>query len=863
MKKEKEVRKAEFKKAVIKQLKSMIAPLIILGIIAIGIIVVLFWKKEPEAEQFIEVRNFEDGKSEYVIENDQLKLVMDGETTQFDLTVKSSGKVWHSVPEGVDNDAKALTLEKEKLKSTLLLTYSTINGVDTLYQNSTYSMERKTYQIDESENALTIHYTVGELEKEYIVPPIISEERMNAYLEKMDKNQQMMVKEAYKKYDINNLGKKDNKEELLENYPMLENEICYIIKPTVKGNIRTKMEQYFEEAGYTKQDYVEDKKNDLTQSSSNKPVFNLDMIYRLEGGDLVVEIPLKSLEYKKDYPVIKLCMLPYFGAGGVTDEGYILVPEGGGAIIDFNNGNTAQNGYYANVYGWDDAIDRAAVVHDTHTSFNVFGIAQGKDSFLCILEEGAPRASIQADISGKLSSYNFANVTHDILHREQYEVQDRYTGKMFVYEKELPDEMIRNRYRFVDSGDYVKMAESYHDYLAERTEGGLTLQQETVAPAVIEILCAADKVKQVMGVPVNRPLKLTTFKEARSILDELNQNGIQNMSVKLTGWMNGGVNQKILTDTKLVSALGSRKDLKDLISFAEGAGMDFYLDGNVSYAHDSKTSDGFMVFRDAARFVSDEKAELLPYSTITYGKKKGEDAYYLLRESVIKKAFRNLTKTAESYQANVSLQDIGMNLSSDFREDEPVSRQQALEDQVSLIKELKSSGKKLMTNFGNDYAACYSDLITNMEFSGARYAIINREVPFYQIALHGYVDYTGESINLAQDYEEEVLRCAEYGAGLSFTVMQEASSVLQNTYYSKYFGTDYEGWKDRIVEIYQRYNRELGHTFSQRMVNHIQINDKLMCTVYEDGTKVYVNYSYTDTEADGRTIPARDYAVVR
>ena len=33
--------------------------------------------------------------------------------------------------------------------------------------------------------------------------------------------------------------------------------------------------------------------------------------------------------------------------------------------------------------------------------------------------------------------------------------------------------------------------------------------------------------------------------------------------------------------------------------------------------------------------------------------------------------------------------------------------------------------------------------------------------------------------------------------------------------------------------------------------------------VYADGTKVYVNYGFSEAQADGITVPARDYLVVR
>ena len=67
-----------------------------------------------------------------------------------------------------------------------------------------------------------------------------------------------------------------------------------------------------------------------------------------------------------------------------------------------------------------------------------------------------------------------------------------------------------------------------------------------------------------------------------------------------------------------------------------------------------------------------------------------------------------------------------------------------------------------------------------------------------------------------------------------------------------------------MFEIYNRYNSELGHVFNQEMTNHEYLAKKVTCTTYEDGTKVYVNYSYHDfTATDGTVVPAKDYAVTR
>lgn len=863
MKKDKAVRKANAKAALARRLKALIAPALILAVILAGVLVITFWKEEEEPAEIVRVNAFEGGEDQYVLENDKLLFVMDAKTTQFSVTVKDTGKVWYSNPQDADGDPLAMGQEKGKLKSTLLLTYSNINGVDTLYNNYNYSMEKGIYEIEQNGDSVKVKYSIGDVDKEFTVPPVILEERMNALTESMDQSGKQLVRDYYKKYDINNLGKNDDKDALLASYPILETEVVYVLRDGVKDSIKIKFEKVFEEAGYTYEEYLADKELDFSETVSEKPIFNVNMVYRLEGEDLVVEVPVGEMECREEYPIYSLSILPYFGAAEASEEGFLLVPEGGGGIIDFNNGKTGSSSYYANVYGWDMAQNRSAVVHETRTCFNVFGIAGSEESFLCILEKGAPYASVQADVSGKINSYNYVNAVYNILYREQYDIADRFTGSMFVYEESLPQESLVQRYRFVPSGSYVDMAVAYREYLLKQYEGYMALRQDQSTPIGLEILGAADKAKQVLGIPVSKPLPLTTYQEAKELIEELRGEGMDNLWVKLSGWMNGGVRQKVLNKTKLMSELGSKKDFKALTQYAEENGIPLYLNGIAAYAHDSGLMNGFLVFRDAAKLVSQESAELYPYSKITYGKEMARDSYYLLRADLVGKMMSNLAESASEYHAYVSLEDVGRDLSSDFSADGATRRQAALDSQRAQLKELRDGGMRIMINGGNDYAMPYSDMITNMDLGGAGYTIIDKAVPFYQIAIHGYVNYTGESLNLAQNWEEELLQSAEYGAGLSFTVMRETAFILQNTQYTKYFGADYAAWHDRMVEIYRRYDEELGGIFGQRITGHERLGDSLACTTYEDGTKVYVNYGYTDVTAeDGTHVAARDYKAV-
>ena len=863
MKKEKTAGKGKIKAAVIKQLKSMIVPVIICLVILVGIFVVITYQNNEEPAEIIRLNGYEGEENTIVMENDAIKFEMDPATTQFAVTVKETGKVWRSNPEDGANDPIAQASEKGRLQSTLSIVWSTKNGVDAEYNNYDYGIKNGLYDIETGENYVKVKYSIGDVDREYYIPPVTTEEKLEYWFSQMESNDATLIKEYYKKYDINKLSKKDNKDELLAQYPILADEVIYVLRDKTNNSLKQKFEGMFEAAGYTAEDYEEDKSLNSAERTTDKPVFNVSVVYRLDGDDLLVEVPLAEMEYQEDKPIYSLTILPYFGAGTMEDEGFLLVPEGGGALINFNNGKTTQNSYYANVYGWDMCIDRSAVVHETRTYFNTFGVSETDNSFLCILEEGAPYAAIQADISGRYNTYNYVNAVYSIAQREQYDVSSLANGTMYMYLEQLPDEVLTQRYRFIDSGSYVDMANVYRGYMQDKYGADMAMRDETETPVALEIVGAVDKVKQVLGVPVSRPLKLTTYEEAEAIATELYGEGLSNMRVKLTGWMNGGVQQKMLSRVRTISSLGSKSDLKDMVKDVEALGAEVYLDGVTHYAQDSNLLNGFSVLSDAARFISKEKAELYSYSAITYAQRDSQDPYYLLHADKILEMTDNLVKGAEKFGANISLNDTVYVLSSDFYRKRTVSRQQAMEMQSQQLKEISDSGMGIMTRMGNDYAIMYTDIVTGMDLNGSEYSIVDTFIPFYQLALHGYVDYTGDALNLAGETQEELLRSAEYGAGLYFTVMNESPFALQKTLYTEYFGAEYSAWHDRIVSIYSRYNEELGHTFNQRMTDHISFSDELKCTVYEDGTRVYVNYSYNDAEADGHRVPARDYLVVK
>ncbi|MBR4731290.1 MAG: hypothetical protein IK081_00850 [Lachnospiraceae bacterium] len=863
------IKKPLLSEAAINRLKGLIFPVVVTLILLGGVYLVLHMKNTGEKEAAIKINVYDGGKDPIILENDKLKLTMDPVTTAFDIEVKSTGAVWHSVPTDEEVSADPLvgfeTDEYNKLHSTLLMSYTNEAGAETKYNNYKNSIQNGVYQIEATNDYIKMMYSIGTIEKEYQVPPVLTEPKMKEWLDLIRANDDDAdtVKMFYKKYDINNPGKKDNVEELKATYPLYETEIIYVLDPKTKEQYKKEFAKYFERAGYTAEQYEEDKALSSRETTSKTPAYNVNVYYRLDGEDLVVEIPYKEIEYKAANPIYTLTVLPYFGAGSQDDEGFLMVPEGGGAVIRFNNGK-GQNSraYYSDMYGWDIGLVRKELVHETRSDFNCFGISKGDNSFICIMEDGSSYGYVQADVGGRDNSFNFVNTTYHAVLREQYDVGSVANTAVYVFMPELPDESLKQRYHFVNSGSYVDMAKEYSEYLKEKNPEAFAVNQETDAPVVVEIVAAADKIKQILGVPTSRPLKLTTYKEAREMITELKNDGVNNLSVKLSGWANGGVSQKIMKKVKLVSACGSKKDLTNLAQEAKNLGVDLYLDGVTLFEYNSKLWDGFNSFTDAARFISRERAKIYQYSKVTYAQRENSESYYMLHADLANQITHTLFDATQSYGANVSFRNIGQDLAGDYYMKKITTRESAKNTEEQTLFEMSKSSK-IMINNGNEYAAVHSDVITNMDFHGSEYTIIDEFIPFYQIALHGYKNYVGEPINLAANPEKELLLSVEYGAGLYFTFMKESPFALQKTLYDEYFGANYDSWHQKMLSIYERYNKELGHTFHQEITDHKVLNDDLTCTTYADGTKVYVNYGNESQEIDGKVVPARDYRVVR
>lgn len=842
-------------------LKLLIALLVIAGIAYLGW--ALYGQKDAAADSEQVNIAFYSGEAgtKHLLENESLAFELDADTTQFTVTNKADGSIWRSIPEGADKDPLALAGSRNLLQSTLALTYATTNGVRTLYDNFEYAIKNQIYTIEADENSIRVDYTLGKIARAYIIPEVISHERMDAYLAGLTKAQGRKIKDSYQNRDPAKL-KEAQLAELKAQYPLLEQGPIYVLRSNVKDFLKAEFQGLFESVGYTYDDYLNDQAGGAQAVGTQTAVFNVSVVYRLEKNDLVVEVPLDSIRNTAEYFPIRLSILPNFGAGGTQDSGFALLPEGGGGLIRFNNGKTSQNAYFANVYGWDYASERMAVVHETGVRFPVFGLSRNGSSFLCMMEGQASNAAISADVAGKGNSFNTASASYNLLHYDAFNVTDRTTETIYMYETALPEGQISQRYRFIASEKPMDLASAYRDYLKERYPD-LNRATETGLPLSVELVGAMDKVQQKGGLPVTVPIKLTSYQEAAGIIDDLTSSINARTHVRLSGWMNGGLKQTLLKNDKLISQLGSRGEFEAMVRDIRATGAKLYLNGITSFALDSSLKEGFLPLRDAARLTTREQVKLFYYSWIWYGAMDLQESYYLLKPELAGQMMDTLYSSAARYGADgPAFEDVGNLLSADYNPKDTVSRDTVALSQVNKLADYKARGAGSLIRGGNLYLLPHADLVTDVDLEGTRYFLMDESFPFTQIAVHGLVDYTSRPLNLTGDWERELLLSAQRGAGLAFTFMQEEPLVLHDSNYSYYYGASYAPWAGQAKAIIKAYSEKLGHTFGQAITDYENLNPDLSVTTYEDGTRVAVNFAENEQEVLGQLVPGKSYLVL-
>ena len=505
--------------------------------------------------------------------------------------------------------------------------------------------------------------------------------------------------------------------------------------------------------------------------------------------------------------------------------------------------------------------------------------------FFAIIEEGDALATIKSYHLGKSAEYHTTQVTVNPRPSDSYNLADsisvgenstwtvvserKYVGNYTIRYIMLTDDEVAAEKGITDyyPASYFGMAMAYQDYLTSPYSTGTQNEApekqssvlerleshkiESTIPLYIETFGAIDTVEKILSVPVNVMAPLTTFDDIVTMYEEMAEYGdITNINFKLTGYANGGMYSTVPYGLKWEKSVGGKKGFEELLAYAadvnksttDGEALGIFPDFDFVYIDTFGSFDGFSLDKHAVKTIDNRYTVKSVYSsTIQTHDRYGD---FLISPAYFSRFYEKLTKNYLKYidekdgvtALNISAATLGMDLNSDFDEDEPYNREDNKEFTIEALQYLSDNYNQVMVNGGNSYTWQYVDHIVGLSIDSSRYLMASNNIPFTGIVLHGYLQYTGTAINEEGNLQYGVLKAIESGSSLYFILTyQNATKLKEDVLLSQNYSVRYDIWAGsyneegefetgELVELYHQLNDAIADVQDKRIIGHTMLD---------------------------------------
>ena len=782
-------------------------------------------------------------------QNGNMALYVKTDTAEVAVYDKRNGETVYSNPPDASKDTVAKTdIHKDNLKSQFILSYLDSNAKEgTAWSSYAKAVANGQVAYESIPGGVRVIYSLSS-ERLLLVPDVLTKE----WYEILSETGRKMTARSYELDEESGL---------------------YLIK-TQGVTLRNKqmIDQDAHTAGFTMEDYEEMQALRVAEDDEETPEtlsFTIALEWRLTDDGVEACIPYEGIHEFGGGKVRAIQFLPFFGAAGSQESGYIVLPDGSGAIMRFNNGKSSFPQYNKSVYDMDLVdSDLTAIQYAETARLGLFGIMREDSGILATCERGASLANIVADVAGRNNSYNFAYFNFNLRRTDTLMITNE---EVIVAEKDLYQTDCRVRYTLLtdEHTGYNGLAEVYRQRLTE--EGTLSAAEEAGdIPFYYDVIGGVKETAHFVGIQYLRVLPMTTFQNTRDIIETLAGEGISNQKINLQGWMNGGYYHNPVSSISVLGTLGGKSGLKKLNEAAEAAGAKVYPDAAIQFITD--IAKHFKASQEASRYYAEGYVVKLGVINPVTLRRTGvigynERAYMLLSPKFLPRYAEALASAADKLGLDsLSLRDLASEVHADKRRTNVINREAALDLVDEAFKTIKGENRDLMVSGGNDYSFGYANHVINAPLSRTPYPILDEEIPLWEMIVHGSIGYCGQAINLTQssDKRDDLLHLVEYGASPHYTFTWKDSAEMKYTGLNENFATTFSAWKDDAVKDYEYVNGALKYVSGAQMTAFERLSDgsALSKVSYSNGVVIYVNYADEPAQADTLIVPAKGYLVV-
>jgi len=786
-------------------------------------------------------------------ENDILRLYVDESSGNIALYDKRNGVTVHAVPPEAADDPLASGINKSLLQSQISIDYFTADRFPASMNSFDHSVSLDQIKLESLDNGLRVIYTMGDTSSPTgRVPVFITRARLEHFLAPVEGTREYSRNMA--RYTESSVA--PGFLELLDSVR------------TGAATIR-EIDELFERVGYTMDDFYADL--EASGVEADIPLhFVIPVDFRLSGDSLMVSINTAQIREYSNGRIGAIQLLRAFGAGCTDDEGYLVVPNGSGSLIRFNNQKTYANEYMQYIYGQDPLLREYAtlgIIEPARIPF--FGIESKNHSVLARLESGESQAYLTAGVAEKFNSYNYIYPGY-VLRGSMSLAMFGMTGNeatLPIVERDLPLIDITLRYTLLTEGGYSGMAARARELLIEDGTLSAELLEQGDIPFYMDLIGSVMGQKFFAGISYMGQIPMTRYDEAAEISAELTANGIKRQMVNYQGWFNRGYYHDVADRINPVRSLGRVRQLENLARTLEVEGGGVFSDTNILTVPWS--SRRYRYELESSRYYSGGMVAgfglvnpITFYNTFSMGYL--EVMYNTISPRFMERYTESYINAFSRYNlTGTSLRDMADVLASDRRRTEVIHREQAKEVVLHCFDLLYEQGQPLMISGGNLYSLRYSENLINMPLTHNAFYVVDEEIPFYQMIIFGRVNYAGIPINLSNIFDEDqiILRLVEFGASPHFTFTYESASAMKDTGLNMKYSTRYQNWSDMAVRVYHTVNDALAPVSGTEILEHEILPDGLRIITYSNGIQIIINRTNEEQTLDGKVIGPVSFVV--
>lgn len=584
------------------------------------------------------------------------------------------------------------------------------------------------------------------------------------------------------------------------------------------------------------------------QGKENVQLAKIKLTVTFKNNGINIEIPTSDIEENETINISSITPYPYLGAVE-SDKvpGYMLVPDGVGALVRYKKPSANSLDYANEVYGKNIAFEGTTNLYTVKTNGSniyapVYGLVHGikQNALFAIIESGQEYSTLRVKYPTEAIPYSTIYSSYQYRRTYDQPMGKDENNKITLLQAKRNEYDIKYTYHILNAkeADYVGMANFYNQYLKEKQVLKAKDKQEN-----INLKLETIGLEKTTGVLFDKSIVMTTFDEYHNIINQLSDKGIENIVGLFNGFTSNGVSWGAPNYTSISQKLGTKKDVKSL----NAETLIYYA---ADFQKASSKGSGFNTYFDLAKKINDQRFTYL----------NGQDEEYLLTLQKSKELFNESVEKLAKYNIdNFYLTNMGNLIYEDNGSKTKISDAIAFYHQM-----INKQNKKIALSKANDYMW---DLIVDYFdfplYSSQRLSI-DDTVPFLSLVLQDSMNLYSTNANFFSYPRSELLRLIDFNVYPSFIVTNKSSQKLEKTNLNYIYSSRYSDLEEEIIVYYNFVNDALKNVVGDKVIDRIIPQVGIVKNVYSNGTIIYINYTNSSYRIDDEVaVPAMSYHVIR